>query len=232
MSTKAYITAGLPCQDTRTPEPASTAVFVTAGLPACELPHTGYHLYAAGGGLDAVEFTAGATGVIPAGVSSARLVGYGFAASSRYTLVLRAVIDGAETPDLSCRTEFETDADGDYLGQRPCGVEAVSTRILSGGQVAVSWTYRTPEGRTAPHDFAVYYGGGLPIVTGSPAEVIDYLRDGRYSCTLSPEGSQSYFFGVTARGAGGVESRPSISGPVVADSTPPVQPPVIVTPVF
>jgi len=232
MATKSYITAGLSVQDTSIPPPSAAAAFLTAGLPAADLPHTGYRLYVARGGLAAVEFTAGAAAVVPAGVSVCGLVGYGFAASTRYTLVLRPVIDGLETPDLSCRIEFETDAQGNWPGRRPSRVEALAAQVLSAGRIAVSWTYRTPEGAAAPDDFCVYSGGGLPIAAGDPADVVEYLRDGEYSCTLSLTGGMSYFFGIAARSAGGVESRLSIAGPVVADNEAPAVGPVIVTPVF
>ena len=233
MTTEAYITAGLSVQDTSTPQPSTTSAYLSAGLPASELPHTGYHLYVTQGGLVDTDFQADPVAVIPAGQSSGVLVGGGFAASGRYTLVLRPVIADVETPDISCRFEFETDPDGQWLGLRPSPVEAAGAELLPAGQVAVSWTYRTPTGGVAPQDFGVYYASKPEITAGYPQATVSYERDGKYSCTLSLVGGQTYFFGVTARSPGGVESYLSpIIGPVVADSSAPMQPPVILTTTF
>ena len=231
--TKAYITAGLGVQDTRTSAPTATSACVTAGLSATELPHTGYHLYVTRGGLADTDFKADPAAVIPAGQSSGVLVDGNFAASACYTLVLRPVIDDAETPDISCRVEFETDPDGQWLGLRPGAVEAVVAEVRSGGQVDLSWTYRIPDRGAGPEDFRVYYASAPEITVGAPRATVSYERDGVYSCTLSLAGGQTYYFGVTARSASGVESHLSpIVGPIVADSTAPMQPPVVLTTTF
>ena len=228
-----YVTAGLPAQDTSTAEPADTTAYVTAGLTASELPHTGYHLYVTQGSLVDTDFEVNPAAVIPAGQASGVLVGSSFAASGRYTLVLRPVIDDAETPDISCRFEFETDPAGQWLGLRPSSVEAVSAEVLSAGQVTVSWTYRIPEGGIRPEDFGLYHASGPEITTGDPQATVSYERDGRYSCSLSLVGGQTYFFGITARSASGVESYLSpVVGPVVADRSTPMQPPVVLTTTF
>ena len=231
--TIAHITAGLGVQDTSVAEPSGTSAFVTAGLPASELPHTGYHLYVTQGGLVDADFEAAPAVAVPAGQSSGVLVDGGFAASGRYTLVLRPVIDDAETPDFSCRFEFETDPDGQWLGLRPNPVEAVTAEVLSAGQVDLSWTYRTSTGGIVPQDFGVYYASGPEVAAGGPQTTVNYERDGKYSCTLSLVGGQTYFFGVTARSASGVESYLSpVIGPVIADSAAPMQPPVVLTTTF
>ena len=231
--TTAYLTAGLGVQDTSTPEAVATTAWPTSGLPASEMPHTGYHLYVTQGSLVDTDFEAAPAAVIPAGQSSGILVGSSFAVSERYTLVLRPVIDDAETPDISCRFDFETDPDGQWLGLRPSSVEAVSAEVLSAGQVTVSWTYRTPTGGLKPEDFALYYASGPEITTGDPQATVSYERDGVQACTLSLVGGQTYFFAITARSAGGVESYLSpVVGPVVADSDAPMTPPVILTTTF
>ena len=231
--TTAYLTSGLPACDTSTAEAAATTAWLTAGLPASEMPHTGYHLYVTRGSLVDADFESDPAAVIPAGQSSGVLVGSSFAASERYTLVLRPVIDDAETPDISCRFEFETDPWGQWSGPRPGSVEAVSAEVLSGGQVTVSWTYRTSTGGLKPEDFAVYHASGPEITTGDPQATASYERDGVQACTLSLVGGQTYFFAITARSASGVESYLSpVVGPVVADSSVPMQPPVILTTTF
>jgi hypothetical protein len=227
------LTAGLGVQDTGTPEPDALTALITAGLPAGELPHTGYHLYVTQGGLIDADFETDPAAVIPAGQSSGVLVGGAYSASTRYTLVLRPVIDDAETPDISCRFEFETDSEGQWAGLRPAGVEAVVAERLSTGRVDVSWTYRTPDRVGGPEDFCVYYASGPEITVGAPQATVSYERDGVYSCTLSLVGGQTYFFGVTARSGSGVESHLSpVVGPVLADSTTPMAPPVILTTTF
>ncbi|MCP4376272.1 MAG: hypothetical protein GY794_08880 [bacterium] len=233
MTMTTYVTAGIPVQDTRVTKPAVMTAYVTAGLSASEMLHTGYHLYLTQGSLVNVDFDADPVMVIPAGQSSDVLAGYDFAVSERYTLVLRPVIDDAETPDISCRFEFETTALGQWLGLRPGPVEAVIAEVLSAGQVEVSWTCRTLTGGVEPEDFCVYHASGSEITAGSPQATVSYERDGRYSCTLSLTGGQTYFFAVTARSTGGVESHLStVIGPVVADSTAPMQPPVVLTTIF
>ena len=231
--TLCLLTAGLGVQNTRTGEPDATTAFVTAGLPASEMPHTGYHLFVTPGALVDADFEVTPEAVIPAGQSSGVLVGYGFGVSERYTLVLRPVIDGIETPDISCRFEFETDSGGQWLGLRPAPVEGAIAEVQSAGRVNVSWTYRTPDRGEVPEDFCVYYASSPEITAGDPQAVVACERDGVYSCTLSLVGGQTYYFGVTARSASGVESHLSpVVGPVLADSTAPMAPTVVLTTTF
>jgi hypothetical protein len=231
--TAIYVTAGLEGQDTSVGPSLSTAAWLTAGLAASDLPHTGYRLYVMNGSLAEADFQTSGAMLIPAGRSSDVYLAGDFAASSLYTLVLRPVIDDAETPDMSCRLEFETDPDAQWLGLRPCRVEALTAEQLSAGRVSLSWTYRTPERAASPEGFCVYYASDAGITAGDPQAVVSYAQDGAASCTLSLVGGQTYYFAVTARGAGGVESRLSpVVGPVVADSLSPMSPPVILTTTF
>ncbi len=231
--TSVWLTAGLGVQDTSTIWSAETAAHVTAGLPAEDIPHSGYNLYVAPGDLAEVDFSMSPAVVIPAGQSSCVLLDYAFDVSQRYTLVLRSVISGYETPDFSCRFEFETDQEGQWLGVRPVSVEAVSAKQLSAGRVKLSWTYRTPDRGVSPEAFCVYYESGPGITAGDPQAVVSYEQDGAADCTLSLVGGQTYFFAVTARSSDGVESYlPPVVGPVLADSSAPLSPPVILTTTF
>jgi len=228
--TSAHLTAGLSVQDTSTAPSGGTSAWLTAGLSAAELPFTGYRLYVGKGGFNEIDFAADPALLIPSGQSSGELIGYGFAASSRYTLVLRPVIEALETPDISCRCEFETDTNGQWLGVRPDPVENLSTELLSGGQVGLSWTYRTAEGGASPDDFCIYHALQRSIAASEPQAVVSYQQDGLATCTLSLVGGRTYFFAVTARNADGVESHlSSVVGPIVADSTAPASPTVILT---
>ena len=231
--TLCLLAAGLGVQDTSTPEPDATTTFVTAGLSASEMPHTGYHLYVTPGALVDADFEITPEAVIPAGQSSGVLVGYGFGVSGRHTLVLRPVIDDVETPDISCRYEFETDSGGQWLGVRPAPVEGAVAEVQSAGRVNVSWTYRVPDRGVVPEDFCIYCGSGPEITAYASQTVVEYERDGVYACTLSLVGGQTYYFRVTARSGSGVESHLSpVVGPVLADSTAPMVPPVILTTTF
>lgn len=233
MPTTAYIPAGLGPDDSVMPSRrAGMATFITAGIPPDDVT-SGHRLYLGTGGLGSIDFGEPVAAVFP-GVSAIFLNAYGFAASSRYTLVVRPVINGVETPDYSCRTQFETDGDGQWLGVRPTPVEQVAAETLSGARVKVSWTYRTPEGAVPPNDFGVYYGSSPRMATGSPNATVDYTRDKRYSHTFALSDAGTYHFAVTARtSAPVVESGLcGVTGPVIADSTGPDRPPVIVTRTF
>ena len=178
-----------------------------------------------------MDFQCSPAAVIPAGQSSGVLADTEFDASRRYMLVLRPVIDGMETPDISCRFEFETDLSGDWLGQRPGAVEAVHAEVLPAGRISVSWSYRIPDlAPTIPEEFCVYHSTDPGIEAGEPQATVSYERDGVYSCTLSLVGGVSYFFVVTARSSEGVESHMSaVVGPVLADDSAPAQPSVVLT---
>jgi len=231
VSSSAHITAGLPAEDVLRGQQTALVAKITAGLPASEID-SGHRLYIGNGGLDSVDFSVIQATAVPV-ASGMALAGYGLAASSRYTLVVRPVLNGLETPDLSNAVEFETDADGNWLGNRPVPVERVTAEAKAGGQVMVSWTYWTPDGLVVPHGFGVYYDTDPEITVGSPNATEDYTRDGRYSHTFTLIDGQTYFFAVTARTEGGLESRLSgIAGPVIADATGPSQPQVIVTRAF
>ena len=188
------------------------------------MPFSGYKVYRGVGGLGSVDFSSD-VGSVVSGNDSIDLVGLGYAVSTRYAYVLRAVVDDLETPDLSCAVEFVTDGSGDWLGNRPAIPSGLTATVKDGGDVELRWTYRTPWGGAAPADFGIYYGTDPQITTGSPQTTKAYAAPGRYAKTITLSDGVTYWFGITARTAGGVESPLSgVVGPVVADDTAPSAP--------
>ena len=205
-------------------------------LPGWHWPNfsDGHLLYRGTGGIENVDFST-YVGFAQPDAASISLVGVGHDASTRYTYSVRPICGNGwlETPDVSCSCEFETDGDGDWLGNRVWPVEWVDAEVLSGGQVKVRWSYRTPYGGTAPADFGVYYASSGSITPGSPDATETYTADGTYSHTFTLSDGQTYWFAVTAGDSQGVESHLSgIIGPYLADATAPAAPAVTVSTTF
>ena len=192
-----------------------------------------HRLYRGVGGIANVDFST-VIGTAAGSATGITVAGAGHAVSTRYTYALRPVTaSGNETPDLTCTCELETDAAGDWLGNRPLAVEHVRAKVLASGQVRVSWSWRKDHAHAAPEDFGVYYSTTPVITPGSPQATEDYAADGEYSETLSLSGGTTYWFAVTARTAAGVESHLSeIIGPYLADSSGPATPTVAVSSVW
>ncbi len=205
------------------------------GLPGCHWPGLshGHRVYRGPGGISGVDFTR-PVGYAQCGATVIRLAGLGHGPLARYTYVVRPVAGAAwlETPDLSNACEVEADIGGDWLGNRPVGVEWLWAEVGSGGRITVNWSYRTTPGRLAPTDFGVYCDLRPRIAPGSPPAVVDYTRDGMLSHTFDLADGASYWFAVTAR-IGGIESHmPAPIGPFVADALVPLTPSVAVSRTF
>jgi len=205
------------------------------GLPGCHWPGLshGHRVYRGPGGISGVDLTR-PVGFAQCGAAVISLAGLGHEPLARYTYVARPVAGAAwlETPDLSNACEVEIDAGGDWLGNRPGGVEWLWAEVASGGRITVSWSYRTPPGRPAPTDFGVYCAAGPRIASGTPSAVVDYTRDGMLSHTFDLADGGSYWFAVTARlgPPWRIESRmPAPIGPFVADALAPPAPSVVVS---
>ena len=189
----------------------------------------GYNLYRGVGGLSSVDFDT-LLGTATTAETSKTFSGLGHIADTIYTYALRSTRDAddateLECPDYSCTVEFLTNGSAEWDGLRPPMIRNIRAQVLSGAKIKVSWDWRTGYGATAPADFGVYYSTSLPISTGSPSDTVTYTRDGRYSKTFTLTNATTYWFGVTARTSGGVESRLSpTAGPLVADSAAPSAP--------
>ena len=195
--TIAYLTSGLPVQDTETPEPSVLTAYLTSGLPADDLPHTGYHLYVSEGPLVSVDFTT-PTAIVPV-QATYDLVGFGFAISTRYTSVLRPVIDDLETPDISNHAEFVTDGAGEWTGLRPDPILGLIATVMSGGVIRLTWDHRIFDGAT-PTDFEVNYGT-TPAATGT-AVTETYTGPKRYTVDITLADEVTRYFSVVARTSG------------------------------
>ena len=186
---------------------------------------TGYNIYRGKGGDANVDYS---SPVGSSAVAEVSLAGLGHEPSTRYVYVIRPVLDGLEMPDVSCRVEFETDGDGNWAGNLPDAVEWLTADIAQSSQVILRWSYRTGLNQLPPEEFAVYVSQSASIASGSPQHLVDYTDDGLVSYALSLTLGLPYYFAVTARSSGGVESAMSaIIGPVVLSARTPVQPVVV-----
>ena len=191
----------------------------------------GHRVYRGVGGLGNVDF-ATPVGIAQCDAAGVSLTGLGHDPSTRYTYAVRPVAGNGwlETPDVSSTVEFETDTDGDWIGERPAPVEWVAATVEEAGKIRLSWSWARPRGGALPSDFGLYCSTSPSITPGSPDATVNYGSDGEYSHTFSLLDGQSYWFAVTSRSAGGVESHLSkIIGPYVADAAGPGQPVVCIS---
>ncbi len=195
---------------------------------------SGHRVYRGVGGLSGLGFDT-PVGFAQAGSTSIALVGLGHDASARYTYAVRPVCGNGwlETEDHSCTVELETDAEGDWAGDRPAPVEWLDAQVGAGGAIWLRWRWRRPYGSPEPADFGLYHSAGPDIAPGSPQATESYAGEGGYSHEFTLADGQSYYFAVTARTAEGTESHVSdVIGPFLADATPPAPPAVVVSTTF
>ncbi len=185
---------------------------------------TGYRAYRGIGGIGAVDF-ATPVGSVSAPSGSITLAGLGHVADTTYTYVIRPVVNGLETPDVSCVTTFVTDGSGDWAGNRPDAVDGFGVEVVADGKVRMRWRSHTPHGAAPPDAFAIHHGPSLPVDTSGPAAATEsYTADGRHSVDLSLASGQTYYFAITAVSAAGVAGPASVAGPVVAAGDAPMAP--------
>ena len=189
----------------------------------------GYHAYRGVGGLSTVDVD-NEVGSAAAGASSITLTSIGHTVSTKYTYVLRPHRDSLITPDFGCNVIFETDANGDWLGNRPYPVTWLSAEVIDAGKITLRWSYKTPPGYTAPEDFCIYYANEPGITVGSPNTTESYASDGNYSKDLTLTDGTTYYFAITARSSDSVESdKLELAESYVADSTGPDSPTVYIS---
>ena len=194
------------------------------------MTQTGYNIYRGEGGDSNVDYSAPIGTSASPGVS---LVALGHKPSTRYVYVVRPVLDGLESPDVSCRLDFETDEQGNWAGQLPGAVQWLGVDIAPEMQVVLRWRYKTELLQQPPESFCLYVSQNKNIMPGSPQLIIEYTHDGIYSHTLSIGSAGAYYFAVTARSSAGVESPVSaINGPVALISRSPAKPNVLFSATF
>jgi hypothetical protein len=202
---------------------------VAAGSPLLTIPfqHNGYNVYRGEGDVANVDFSRLVACLRP-GQTSAPLPPEhtgGHAPDARYVYVVRPVVGGIESADVSCVAEFVTEADGNWLGARPAPVEDFRARAEAGGRITLTWRYRTPPERPGPAEFVVYHDLSRPLTFGEGGEAAACSADGAFSHTMVFDDGEARYFAVTARTAEGAESAPSpVLGPVLARSCAPATP--------
>ena len=190
----------------------------------------GYNLYAGiGATLTGVDFeTPIATCGAGATISD---VGYGWAPSTTYTLVLRPFNGDLETPDNSCHVTFTLDSAGEWTGLKPAtplGLKAVAGK---GATVCLTWQYVQSDSHATPAAFDIWHNTTGDFSTpGDADETVTYKANTTsYSKTVTLTDATRYYFRVTARTSGDVYSNQSIVGPILTDSTGPTAPDCTVT---
>ena len=189
-----------------------------------ETPFTGYRVYRGAGDIGDVDFMTevGHTSVTAGNVT---LTGLGHAAGTKYTYAVRPVLNGLETPDISCKAELVTGSDGDWVGNRPAAIPAAEGYVRSGGMIRLRWHYR--KGNVAPDEFAIWCGtAGSGLGAGDPDAAETYTNDGYYEHDFTLTDGTAYYFRLAARN-GAVESEPTTIGPFLADATSPPAPALV-----
>ena len=179
---------------------------------------TGYNLYVAKGSIKDVDYTT--PDAQYGAVATGTLEGFGFEASSRYTTVLRPVINGLETPDISATAEFVIDGATEWVGNRPDPVIGFEGEAIAGAVIRLQWYHRVTDGAT-PDDFEINYGT-TPAATGS-STTVTYTGSKRYTKDITLVDGTTYYFGVVAR-TGGVDSENRVTLAITADGTAPDAP--------
>ena len=197
-----------------------------AGFYAGVLVSGFYNLYVGLGSLNDVDFTTVVT-TFPAGTSSGTLVGFGFAASKSYTLVLRPEIAGLETPDISAQVPFDLDSGGEWTGLLPDPVTGLSATLMADGVVRLTFFHRIFSGAT-PTNFVILFGTNPTAVGGGGGTALVYTGPGkRYTVDIDPGDEQTYWFKVFAT-ATALISAPVRVGGITPDQTAPAAPAVTI----
>lgn len=193
---------------------------------------TGYRLYMGKGGISQVDFS---SPVAWADSSQSEIVSANaeLLPLSRYTLVVRPVLDDLETPDVSCFVEVQTDAAGQWLGGRPPCPRQLSATVVSGNRVQLSWNCRTTEDTAFPAEFVVLCGRDATLADSQEIARVAYAGDGACQTIVNLVEVGTYWFVIQAVSSEGVESyRSNVVGPVLTDNQPPQTPTVFVATVF
>jgi hypothetical protein len=196
------------------------------------LPQTKkYNVYRGKGGVEDVDFSC-PVGSFAHPATTASLAGLGHDAGSTYTYVVRPESGPAgntvQTPDLSCAAAVAIGPDGQWVGNRPAPVSFAEAEVRAGGVIRLRWRYRTPDGRGAPEDFAVWHDTDPAVDTaGDPDHTVAYTADGYYTHDVVLAEGAAWWFKIAARGAGGAASEMVRVGPYKPRAAAPAAPAVL-----
>jgi len=183
---------------------------------------TGYRVYRGRGSLGSVDWTT-PVGEAGADATSVQLAGLGHEPGAGYTYVLRPVLADLETGDVSCVVRVAFDGEGDWLGDRPGPVRALSAAVEPAGKIRLRW--RPAAEGAAADEYPVHVGSTLPVDTATdPATVITAVGDVEHQAELTFADGQTVYVAVVARTAAGAPSRAVTIGPIVADAAAPPTP--------
>jgi hypothetical protein len=174
---------------------------------------TGHYLYRGQGSLANVDFSCPIASV-PAGPQSLVLSPGDHDPGQTYTYVLRPVLNGVITPDVSCATTFTIDAAGQWSGETPASPQGLTISVQPASKVRLQWQYATPAGSTPPADFVIRTGKALPLdASVPPTAIVAYTHDGTYVTDLAALGTR--VFTLEARSTAGTRSAALTAGPIL-----------------
>jgi len=181
---------------------------------------TGYRLYRGRGGPSSIDWTT-PVATAEAAADGIVLTGAGHEAGAVYTYALRPVRDDVESPDWACVAELALDGDGQWTGERPAPVTALTTAAAAG-----TVRGRAAAGGPAADRFAVFVGTALPVATDAPAATVEAEGDGIYAADVAP-GASMVYIAVRAEIDAGAASPAVTVGPVVIPAPPATPAPLV-----
>jgi len=190
---------------------------------------TGYRIYRGFGGLGSVDWTT-PVATAPAGATSVQVVGLGHAAGAAYTYVLRPVLADLETADVSCAVGMTLNDAGDWPGDRPRAVRALSATVEAAGQIRLRWR-AAPEGPPAD-EYAIFAGPSPRVDTSVAASAVIPAEGVDHATELTCADGQTVYVAVVARTVAGLASPAVTIGPIVGDAAEPAAPTAYVDTAF
>jgi hypothetical protein len=175
---------------------------------------TGYRIYRGRGGPANVDF---ADCLAEVSTCQTTLTGLGHDAGSVYTYVVRPVLDGLETPVVSCQAPLALDDEGDWPGPGPRPVVSLRAEVLAGGTIRLSW--RPDDTDTSPRAESFDILAGNQPRRDQLAHISTVLGEARHLLhhTLTCANDGPWYFTVRARSGSGVAAGPApIIGPIMA----------------
>lgn len=183
---------------------------------------TGYRVYRGRGGLGAVDWST-PVATAPAEATTVQLVGLGHIPGATYTYALRPVLADLETADVSCAVGASFDGVGEWMGDRPGGVRALSAAVEAAGTIRVRW--RIAADGVRADEYAVYTGPSARVDTsGAALSVITDDGGDDYATTLTYADGDTVYIAVVARTTAGATAPTITIGPLVADVAAPPAP--------